>query len=85
MDKIRIPVFLTTGFLCFYTITPFIGVPAALISTFFLMINAMFLWMVYRVLKFGVPSGKTFKESWYDDYTGNPIGDTHLESLDTSE
>ena len=67
MQNIKIPVFLTTAVLVFYTMTPFIGVPYALISTIFLLINGMLIWMVIRVLKDGVPSGKKFEDRWYDD------------------
>ena len=85
MEKIRIPIFITTGFLAFYIMTPFIGVPTALIPTFFLMINAMFIWMVLQVLKKGVPGVKTFKESWYEDYSGRSIEETQIAPVHTFE
>ena len=71
MENIRIPIFLTTSVLVFYTLSPFLGVPYALISTLFLIINGMLIWMVLRILKDGVPSGQTFEETWYDDYHVN--------------
>jgi len=79
MEKIRIPVFLTTAVLICYTLTPFLGVPTALISTLFLIINGMLIWMVLRVLKDGVPSGQTFDEKWYDDYKGRISKETPIE------
>lgn len=67
MENIKLPVFLTTFVLFVYTLTPWLGFPYAVISTLFLVINAMFIWMVIRVLKDGKPTGRTFEETWYDD------------------
>ena len=67
MDKVQFSIFLTTSILLFYVMTPFLGVPAALISTLFLLLNGLLIWMVLNVLKHGVSSGKTFDETWYDD------------------
>jgi hypothetical protein len=53
--------------LAFYVLTPYLGVPYALISTLFISLNILIVWMVIRVLKDGVPSTKKFSENWYED------------------
>jgi hypothetical protein len=75
MDKVQFSIFLTTTILLFYTISPFMGVPAALISSMFLLLNALLIWMVLRILKHGVPSGRTFNDTWYDDVNLEKIKD----------
>jgi len=67
MKNIRFPVYFTSMVLAFYTLTPYLGVPYALVSTLFLSLNILIIWMVVRVLKDGVPSTKKFSESWYED------------------
>ena len=67
MKNIQFPVYFTSLVLVFYTLTPYIGVPYALIATLFLSLNILIIWMVVRVLKDGVPSSKRFSESWYED------------------
>ncbi|MCG8310086.1 MAG: hypothetical protein MI975_22000 [Cytophagales bacterium] len=67
MKNIRFPVYLTSSVLAFYSMTPFMGVPYALVATLFLSLNVLIIWMVVRVLKDGVPTGQTWEESWYED------------------
>ena len=67
MKNIQFPVYFTSLVLAFYTLTPYMGVPYALVSTLFLSLNVLIVWMVVRVLKDGIPSNKTFDDSWYDD------------------
>ena len=75
MDKVQFSIFLTTTILLFYTMTPFLGVSAALISSIFLLLNGLLIWMVVQVLKHGVPSGRTFDDTWYDDVNLEKIKD----------
>lgn len=67
MQKIKTPIAVTTLFLMFYTISPYVGLPYPLIFASFLTVNILTIWMVYSILKKGVPSKKTFDEKWYDD------------------
>ena len=69
MKNIQFPVYFTSLVLAFYAMTPYLGVPYALVSTLFLALNVMIIWMVVRVLKDGVPSQHTWEETWYDDYS----------------
>ena len=69
MKNIQFPVYFTSLVLAFYAMTPYLGVPYALVSTLFLALNVMIIWMVVRVLKDGVPSQQTWEETWYDDYS----------------
>lgn len=67
MEKIKLPVLFTTAYLFFYTLTPFINVPDMLIISMWAISPILVIWMVYRVLKDGKPSGRTFDDYWYDD------------------
>jgi len=67
MKKIKMPITLTTLFLTFYTITPYVGLPYPFIFASFVTVNVLTIWMVIRILKDGEPSGRTFNNTWYDD------------------
>ena len=68
MKNIKFPIYLTSSVLAFYAMTPFMGVPYALVTTLFLSLNVLIIWMVVRVLKDGVPSQHRWTDSWYEDY-----------------
>lgn len=67
MKNIEFPVYLTSSLLVFYSLTPFMGVPYALVTSLFLSLNVLIIWMVIRVLKDGIPSKRTWKDQWYED------------------
>lgn len=48
-------------------IIPVFGVAYSLIAFLLLIAPAILLWMVYRTLKDGVSSKKTFESHWYED------------------
>jgi hypothetical protein len=48
-------------------IVPLFGIAYALVAFLLLMAPALLLWMVYRTLKDGVSSKKTFESHWYED------------------
>jgi hypothetical protein len=68
MKNIKFPIYLTSSVLAFYSMTPFMPVPYALVATLFLSLNVLIIWMVVRVLKDGVPSQQRFTDTWYEDY-----------------
>ena len=67
MNAIRFPVIAVTLLWLFYQLTPFLGIHHAVIIALFCIMPFALVWMVIRILKDGVPSGKTFDEQWYDD------------------
>ncbi|MCG8385936.1 MAG: hypothetical protein MJA30_10370 [Cytophagales bacterium] len=67
MRKIKVPITITTLFLTFYTISPYMGLPYPFIFASFVTVNILTIWMVIRILKDGEASKKTFSEQWYDD------------------
>ena len=67
MKNIEFPIYLTSSVLAFYALTPFMGVPYALVTVLFFSLNVLIVWMVVRVLKDGIPSKQTWKDQWYED------------------
>lgn len=68
MKKIIFPILLTSSILAVYTIS--IQFDAILwFGMFLFSISPFFIiWMVYCILKDGVPSELTFEEKFYEDY-----------------
>ena len=67
MKKIQFPILITTLMLLIYNLTPLLGFTWAIVFNFFLLMNFMVLWMVYKILKDGVAPDVTFEEKWYED------------------
>ncbi len=67
MEKIRIPIFLVTVFMFTVNIIPFLGVAYSIVATLLLFAPFAVIWMVYKTLKDGIPSKKTFETHWYED------------------
>jgi len=67
MRYIKFPVYFTTLFLMIYAMLPPLGTPFFIVFIFFVLMNFFLFWMVYKILKDGVPSGKKFEDHWYDD------------------
>lgn len=42
-------------------------VPLGVILGLFTILPFFVVWMVYRILKYGTPSPRTFESSWYED------------------
>jgi len=68
MKYIKIPIIITTLLLIIYVSLPTLGVSFFIIFFFFLLMHIFYFWMIYKILKDGQPSGKTFHEQWYDDF-----------------
>ena len=67
MENIKFPILFTTMVMLTINIVPFFGVANSLIAFLLLIAPAILLWMVYRTLKDGVSSKKTFESHWYED------------------
>jgi hypothetical protein len=67
MKKTGIVITVVSLFALFYQLSPYIGVPDRLVIAMFLMAPVLVLYMVYVILKYGKPSGRTFDEHFYDD------------------
>jgi hypothetical protein len=68
MKKIKLPVFLVTALAVIYQLSPHIGFSDALIFILFLILPVAVIWMVYRILKDGTPTTKTWDEYFYEDH-----------------
>jgi hypothetical protein len=67
MKNVGLVVALVTLFAFFYQASPYIGVPPIAIYGMFLASPFLLIWMVYVILKYGKPSGRSFDERFYDD------------------
>jgi hypothetical protein len=68
MQYCKLSIGVVTAFLVCYTLSPYMGVPAWVISSAYLLSPFLVVWMVICILKKGQPSGRTFDEGYfYDD------------------
>ena len=68
MEKIKWPIFIVSAFNLFYQLSPAMGIPDNAIIAMYIIAPLLVLWMVYKILKDGTPSDKTFDEYFYEDY-----------------
>ncbi|MBL0358812.1 MAG: hypothetical protein IPP72_18965 [Chitinophagaceae bacterium] len=68
MKAIKFPILLVTLFAVLYNSLPFFGVNQQLITALFAIAPFATLWMVYRILKDGIPTNKTWENHFYEDY-----------------
>lgn len=61
------PVFLVTAVLVVYVILSVYWANPIMMLSVYMLSPFLVIWMVYRVLKDGVPSDRTFDEYFYDD------------------
>jgi len=68
MEGVKIPVFVSTLYVIFYTISPYIGIPEGFIIAMYLFAPFVVLWLVLSILINGKDSGRKFSDGyWYDD------------------
>ncbi len=72
MQNYKLSIGIVTLFLVCYTLSPFMGVPAWVISLAYAVSPFLVIWMVICVLKNGKPSGRTFDEGYFYDDTDAP-------------
>jgi hypothetical protein len=67
MQKIKWPVITVTSFAFFYQLTPYVGFSDKTIIAMFIVSPFAVTWMIYKILKNGIPSQRTFDEYFYED------------------
>lgn len=63
----RFALWFVSLFLLVYTAGASAGMPYGIVTFMFLLSPVLVLWLVYSVLRYGKPSGRTFDEYFYDD------------------
>jgi membrane protein implicated in regulation of membrane protease activity len=66
MEKLIFPISLVSFLLFFYVVAAGFNFPYPLMGGLFLILPIATLWMVYKVLRDGEHSGKTFEEDFYE-------------------
>ena len=67
MENVKFPIYFTSAVLLVYTTLSQVYPDPRLIAAIFLLSPFLMLWMVYKVLKDGVPSKRSFDDYFYDD------------------
>ena len=80
MNKIRFPIIAVTLFMLIYNALPFLGASQDLIIALFIISPFAVIWMVYRILKDGSPSSKTWDDYFYEDHAYRRNGKEELDS-----
>lgn len=77
MKKIKWPITGVTVYMIFYQFTPYIGFGDEIILAMFAVSPIPITWMVYKILKDGIPSQRSFDEYFYEDsdYKRNVVPD----------
>jgi len=68
MKKPGIVIALATLYVLLFHSSPLMGIPDELIIAMFILSPFIVIYMVFVVLKYGKPSGRTLEEKFYDDY-----------------
>jgi Co/Zn/Cd efflux system component len=68
MQKIKWPIIIVSAYLIFYQSAGFLDFSVNIIIAVYILSSVLLLWMVYKILKDGVPSGRKFDEYFYDDW-----------------
>jgi hypothetical protein len=74
MEKIRIPILLSSLYLLVYTLSTVVPVHLVIPLTLFSLSPIIVIWMVYKVLKDGEESTLTFDEAFYEDHPYRRVG-----------
>ncbi len=69
MKKIRLPLLLSTAYVLIYATTPH-WTAEYITASMYLLSPLVVLYLVWIVLKKGVPSELTFEEAFYEDFPG---------------
>jgi hypothetical protein len=68
MEKIKGPIFFSTLFLVVYVLVNHLESIANISLVMFTVSPLAVLWLAYKILKDGAPSGETFTRKFYDDH-----------------
>lgn len=74
MEKLRIPILLSSLYLLVYTLSTLVPVHLVLPLFLFSVSPLVVLWLVYKVLKDGKESSLTFDEAFYEDHPYRRVG-----------
>ncbi|WP_375580496.1 hypothetical protein ABWH96_05535 [Marivirga tractuosa] len=66
MDKLIFPISLVTFIAFFYVVAVGFNFPYPIVAGLFGILPVALIWMVYKVLKDGEHSGKTFEKHFYE-------------------
>jgi hypothetical protein len=80
MNKLRFPIIAVTLFMLIYNTLPFLGTGDNWIIALFIISPFPVIWMAYRILKDGTPSGKTWDDHFYEDHAYRRNGKEELSS-----
>lgn len=80
MKPILFPIILVTVFAVVYNLLPYLGANENQIAALFAISPFAVIWMVYRILKDGIPSEKTWDEHFYEDHPYKRNGKEEMES-----
>lgn len=69
MKQLKAPVFFVSILVLIYAVSPQIGFSDSAVILFSLLLPVPVIWMVYRILKEGTPTTKTWEEHFYEDHT----------------
>lgn len=67
MKQLKVPVIFVSTLVLIYAVSPQLGFSDRAVLFFFLLLPPATIWMLYRILKDGIPSGKTWEEHFYED------------------
>jgi uncharacterized membrane protein YqjE len=68
MKQLKVPILLVSTLVLIYSVSPQLGFNDQAVFLFFLLLPIAVIWMVYRILKDGTPTTKTWEEHFYEDH-----------------
>ena len=68
MKQLKVPVIFVSTLVLIYALSPALGFSDNVVLIFFLLLPVAVIWMVYRILKDGTPTEKTWEEYFYEDH-----------------
>ncbi len=81
MEKLKAPIYFSTLFLVIYVIMTRIESTASISMVMFGLSPLVVLWLAYKILKDGTPSGNTFNRKFYDDHDYERVQVKELEII----
>ncbi|MEO6733115.1 MAG: hypothetical protein ABIN01_17960 [Ferruginibacter sp.] len=67
MQKIKWPIIIVSTYMLVYQFSYYIGLPIGIVVLLFVVSPLAVIWMVYKILKDGTPSKRSFHEYFYED------------------
>jgi hypothetical protein len=79
MKQLKVPVLFVSTLVLIYALSPQLGFSDRAVYLFFLLLPFPVIWMVYRILKDGTPTAKTWEEHFYEDHPYKRRGREEME------